>query len=264
MPFIFFLISFLASIVGVICGIGGGVIIKPVIDAVSGLAVSQINFLSGCTVLSMSMVSLLRSRGGTTKIEPRRGTLLAVGAALGGLLGKNWFEWVKEFSGNDGLIGTVQSVLMIVLVVGVLLYVQYKDQITTKNISHAIGCASVGLLLGILSSFLGIGGGPINLAVLYFFFSMDTKTAALNSIFIILLSQITSLISTFVKGNVPEINILMLTAMIIGGVTGGFLGSSFSKKLDNRAIDVIFRWLLVIILLICCYNLWRYSMMLLS
>lgn len=29
---VFFLVSFLASIVGAICGIGGGVIIKPVLD----------------------------------------------------------------------------------------------------------------------------------------------------------------------------------------------------------------------------------------
>ena len=33
---------------------------------------------------------------------------------------------------------------------------------------------SIGLLLGIMSSFLGIGGGPINLAVLFFFFGMET------------------------------------------------------------------------------------------
>lgn len=38
-----------------------------------------------------------------------------------------------------------------------------------------------GSVLGIFSSFLGIGGGPINLMILSFFFSMDTKTAAFNS-----------------------------------------------------------------------------------
>ena len=35
--FIFLTISFLASTVGAICGIGGGVIIKPVLDAFGGL-----------------------------------------------------------------------------------------------------------------------------------------------------------------------------------------------------------------------------------
>ena len=37
--------------------------------------------------------------------------------------------------------------------------------------------------LGIISSFLGIGGGPINLVVLFFFFSMPTKIAAENSLY---------------------------------------------------------------------------------
>ena len=51
---LFFVVSFFASIVGAICGIGGGVIIKPVLDMLHFETVSPISFLSGCTVLSMS------------------------------------------------------------------------------------------------------------------------------------------------------------------------------------------------------------------
>ena len=53
-----------------------------------------------------------------------------------------------------------------------------------------------------LSAFLGIGGGPINLAILSFCFSMDSKTAALNSLYIILFSQAASFINTLVRGTV--------------------------------------------------------------
>ena len=49
---VFFAVSLLASIVGSICGIGGGVIIKPVLDALDVMSVSCISFLSGCTVLT--------------------------------------------------------------------------------------------------------------------------------------------------------------------------------------------------------------------
>ena len=52
-----FLICFLASIIGAICGVGGGVIIKPVVDAFGLLTISQASFLSGCTVLAMSAYS---------------------------------------------------------------------------------------------------------------------------------------------------------------------------------------------------------------
>lgn len=253
-----FAICIIATTLGAISGIGGGVIIKPVMDAVSGLPVSQISFLSGCTVLAMSTVSLLRSRGGSTKVNPRTGTLLAIGAAVGGIVGKAGFEWVKSVSGNDGLVGTVQSVIMILLTGGVLVYVLYRERIVTLHVDKAVSCVAIGLLLGILSSFLGIGGGPINLAVLYYFFSMDSKTAALNSIYIILFSQIASLASTFLGGTVPPIDPVMLAAMIAGGGAGGLLGSGFSRKMDNSAVDKLFRLLLVAITLISCYNLYKY------
>ena len=42
---VFFAVSLLASIVGSICGIGGGVIIKPVLDALDVMSVSCISFL---------------------------------------------------------------------------------------------------------------------------------------------------------------------------------------------------------------------------
>lgn len=58
---VYILISFLASIAGAICGIGGGVIIKPVLDVVGLDNVTTISFLSGCTVLAMSCYYVGRS-----------------------------------------------------------------------------------------------------------------------------------------------------------------------------------------------------------
>ena len=54
-------IAFGASIVGAICGIGGGVIIKPLLDAFGIASVAEISFLSGCTVLSMSCYSVVKA-----------------------------------------------------------------------------------------------------------------------------------------------------------------------------------------------------------
>ena len=69
---LFWMISFGASIVGSICGIGGGVIIKPVLDAFGVLSVSTISFLSGCTVLAMTCYSVIRGRlGGESLIDMR-------------------------------------------------------------------------------------------------------------------------------------------------------------------------------------------------
>ena len=59
---LFFVISFLASIAGAICGIGGGVIIKPLLDSFGLMDVKTISFLSGCTVLAMSTYSFVVSK----------------------------------------------------------------------------------------------------------------------------------------------------------------------------------------------------------
>lgn len=258
----YFLICIAATTLGAISGIGGGVIIKPIMDAVSSMSVSTISFLSGCTVLAMSVVSVLRSWGGNTKIDPKRGTLLAVGGAVGGIVGKWIFDLVKSAFGSDGLVGTIQSILMIALTLGVLIYVLNRTRIHTLNVRNFAACLSIGLALGIMSSFLGIGGGPINLAVLYYFFSMDTKTAALNSLYIILFSQISSLGITVVQGKVPEFDILVLAVMAVGGILGGFVGRAFSRKMTDGHVDTLFRCMLVLITAISCYNLYRYAGML--
>ena len=114
-------------------------------------------------------------------------------------------------------------------------------------------CLVIGLLLGIMSSFLGIGGGPINLVVLGYFFSMDTKTAAANSLYIILFSQAASFVSTLITG-LPEFRIMALILMVAGGIGGGIVGRKLNKKMDNRAVDKLFIGLMVLIVGICVYN----------
>lgn len=259
MEYLFYaLICLLATTLGAISGIGGGVIIKPVLDATASLSVSQISFLSGCSVLAMSIVSLISSRGGEAKIDRARTTPLAIGSAVGGVIGKLVFDVIKNAAGNDGVVGTVQSVIMIILTGGVLLYVLNKKHIRTNNVESVIVCLSIGLVLGILSSFLGIGGGPINLAVLYFFFSMNTKTAALNSLYMIFFAQTASLIFTFASSSIPKIDYVTLAVMIVSGIVGGFVGRKINKKMTSKSVDILFCCMLVAIIGTSIYNFFKY------
>lgn len=99
---------------------------------------------------------------------------------------------------------------------------------------------AIGLILGLFSSFLNIGGGPFNLIVLSYYFSMDSNMAALNSINIILFSQVTNLISTFVQGEMPSIKWEMLIGMMISGAIGGYVGRRIAKHIDNEKTDRLF------------------------
>lgn len=111
-----------------------------------------------------------------------------------------------------------------------------------------------------LSSFLGIGGGPINLVVLFYFFSMPTKVAAQNSLYAILLSQISSLIFSFATASIPEISPVLLVCMMLAGVAGGILGRRLNRKMESSLVGRLFLVLMVVIMLICLYNFFRFSM----
>lgn len=252
---IFLLISLIATTAGAISGIGGGVIIKPLLDAISDKGASMISFLSGCTVLSMSVVSLLRGRNDPgPKVDTKRGTLLALGAAVGGIGGKYLFDLIKSAFGGDEVVGAAQSGILLLMTFGVMLFVHFKSRITPKNLGGIPICLGIGLLLGLMSAFLGIGGGPINIAVLYYFFAMDSKTAAKNSIYIIFFSQITSLFSTIITGSVPPFDWITLGVMVLGGVAGGFIGRGFSKKMSNRGVDLLFMGIMICIVLLSAKN----------
>ncbi len=255
MDVLFFIVAFLASIVGAICGIGGGVLIKPVLDMLQMGAPATINFLSGCTVLSMSLYAVGKAlRAGDSKVERATGTPLALGAAIGGVAGKEMFSAVKAFFNGSPMVGGVQAVPLGIITLGTLLYTIHKNRIQTRRTSNRLTCLVIGLLLGIMSSFLGIGGGPINLVVLGYFFSMDTKTAASNSLYIILFSQTASLLATVLTKSVPEFRIHALILMAAGGIGGGIVGRKLNRKMDNRAVDKLFSCLMVLIVCICIYN----------
>jgi uncharacterized membrane protein YfcA len=152
------------------------------------------------------------------------------------------------------MVGGVQAIVLGIITLGTLLYTINKSRIATRTTSNKLVCLVIGLLLGIMSSFLGIGGGPINLVVLGYFFSMDTKTAAANSLYIILFSQTASLLATLLTASVPEFRIPALILMVAGGIGGGIVGRKLNKKMDNKAVDKLFIGLMVLIVGICVYN----------
>lgn len=253
-----FLVCFVASVVGAICGIGGGVIIKPSLDAFGIMDVATISFLSGCTVLSMTSCSVLRSRkSGSSSFDRSIGLPLALGAAVGGVLGKQLFDIVKNLSADPNRVGAIQALFLLIVTLGTLLYTIFKEKIPTHQIKNKAICLLIGLGLGLLSAFLGIGGGPINLVLLFWCFSMKTKTAAGTSLYIIFFSQLASLAASILGENVPSFNPFMLLLMAGGGICGGIYGRNINKKINNQTVDKLFIGLMVLMIFINLYNIFH-------
>lgn len=132
--------------------------------------VSSVSFLSGCTVLSMSCYSIGKMvLSGEKAIDMKSKTPLAVGAAVGGVFGKQMFSAIKLCFAHEDAVTAVQSLCLAIITIGTLLYTLNKRKIRTHYLKSAAVCVMIGFLLGMSSSFLGIGGGPVNLVVLYFF-----------------------------------------------------------------------------------------------
>lgn len=263
------LVSLAASVVGAICGVGGGILIKPVLDAVAGLDVATVNFLSGCTVLSMTAFSvgrmLWRQRPGGGAfgrglgLDVSRDTPLALGAAAGGLAGRQLFFLVQGLFANPDAAGAAQAALLVAVTAGTLAYTLFKDRVETREVRGAAPCAAIGLALGTCSSFLGIGGGPINLVVLFYFFSMDTKGAATVSLYVILFSQAASVAAALLTQDLAGVDGWLLAAMMACGVAGGAFGRSVSASMDDRTVDRLFVALMAVIIVINVCNMAKFA-----
>ncbi|RWZ50169.1 sulfite exporter TauE/SafE family protein [Halobacillus fulvus] len=245
---LYFLIGLFATTLGAITGIGGGVIIKPVLDAIGTYDVGTISALSSATVFAMAVVSLLRNSQSRQDFQLKTTFLLALGSIVGGTGGKAIFNELLSRIGNTDGVTLVQACLLVFLLILILIN-RVKD-FPSYQLRRPVIIFSVGLILGGFSAFLGIGGGPLNVAVLIFVFSMGIKAAAIHSILIIFFSQLATLITISFTTGFGVLDMSMLGYMIAGGVIGGFIGSSLSKKIESGYVDLLFKLALVGIILI--------------
>lgn len=260
MGFIIFAVCLCASTIGGICGIGGGVIIKPVLDALGLMSVSAISFLSGISAMMMAAISVFRQRK-LRLVEVRTGSLLAVGSIIGGIAGYSLFQAIRAAAQQDVLVGMVQAILLGLVTLLTLVYSAFlRSRLRSYEVKAPATCIAIGCLMGLLSSFLGIGGGPINLAILYFAFSMTTKKAAANSLYIILCSQLANLVTYLVRGTVPTFPWPYLLIMAAAGFLGGMLGTRINRRISEKTTERLFSGLLAVIVLICGYNALRFAL----
>lgn len=252
-------VAFAACILGTICGMGGGIIIKPVLDATGVMSVASVTFLSGCTVIAMSCWSVGKAAVKKESVLDLRSTpYLAVGAALGGLAGKQLFNLVAAQFADRNMAGGVQAGLLLIATFATLVYTIKKDKFHPKQIQSWVVSLVIGLLLGLLGAFLGIGGGPFNVAVLCYFFSMPTKKATQNGLLIVLFSQLASTLQTLLGSGAPQIDFLLLAGMIIVAVAASEVGRRIHRRIDERQATLCLEGAMVLIMGISIYNMFKY------
>lgn len=267
MEYVYILIIAVAILGCSICGMGGGVIIKPILDAVSDFSTLQISVISCACVLAMSVSSLIKHFAAKTKFRLKSAVCLASGAVIGGIAGDFIYEAVCDAAvavsaNSENVIKLVQNAVIALLMIFVLIYmlVQHKKG-RCFHVKSMIVTIATGLVLGMISSFLSIGGGPINVCVFCLVFGMSVKEAGPNSLITIVFTQTSKFIKMVATGTFssqPIFNEELLwwvfVLMVAVAVVGGLLGAIFNKKLSARAVNIVYYSAIGIVLCLNLYN----------
>ena len=250
---LYFLIALGATTAGSLTGIGGGVIIKPLMDLLGEYDVETIGVLSSATVFAMAIVSAGKHIAQKSKIDFAMAVPLALGSVAGGLAGQLLLQMIAG-SASKSLVTIVQNGALAALILCVLVYMRVKSRIPSLNLRGLAPAVLTGAFLGLSSSFLGIGGGPINVALIIFLFGYDTKQAAVCSIITILFSQASKLLSVGLTEGLCRYDLSILPLMATGAVAGGLIGSSLNKRLPVQAVDRSFNAVQLLVLALSAIN----------
>lgn len=249
---IYAVIILCATFLGAFVGLGGGVIIKPLLDLIGHDTIDTVNFISSCAVFSMSISSMIKHIKAKTEIDYKLIFTVSAGSVIGGIGGASLFSYMLKIYDNT-MLKNIQGIILGILLVLSVIYINLKNAKSFK-VKSPVGIMLVGLMLGFLASFLGVGGGPINVAFLVLFFSMSVKESAVYSVGIIFFSQLSKLITTGAAHSVPQIDMVTILAAIACAVLGGILGAKTNKKCNEKVIKTVFTIVVSAVAIVNLYN----------
>lgn len=252
MGIIYFLVAIVATTLGALAGLGGGVIIKPALDLLGHYDIVTISLLSTVTVFSMAVVATYKQlkKGFVLRREL---IIIAAGSVLGGVVGSTLFKWMLSTI-DDTFASGLQALILALLLMVVLL----RKYLPDYEVKNPVVVFTVGLLLGTTASFLGIGGGPINVLVILMILNMRIKEAAVGSVFIILLSQLSKILTFAVTTGLGGYDLTMLMFMVPGAVGGGIIGSKLNERMNPAHINGIFNGMITVLVLMNLFNAYRF------
>ncbi len=101
-----------------------------------------------------------------------------------------------------------------------------------------------GFLVGIVTGFLGAGGGFLIIPALVFFANLEMKQAVGTSLLIIACNALIGFGGDMINGVV--VNYQLLFSFSLLAIAGIFIGTSLSKKIDSNTLKPIFGWFVLV------------------
>lgn len=122
-----------------------------------------------------------------------------------------------------------------------MLFVRLPSDIKGSE-AHWITVGIVGILLGFLTGFLGVGGGFLIVPALVLALFFPMRVAIATSLFVIFFNTVVALLSRMATSQV-EWGVAGL--FLVGGVLGNFLGSALCVRLDQARLKRIFAFFVI-------------------
>lgn len=253
---LYLIIALFATVIGSLVGLGGGVIMKPLLQALSPLDALSINVLSSITVFSMAMSTLYKRTKADRSLYKAQYLYLIIGSVIGGVIGNSIFNKFLTLFSNENVVSFTQTLILIILLVMVVFKHLYIDKMPKFESKFAM--VMIGLGLSIISTFLGIGGGPINVPVFIGLLGVAILDATYLSILVIFFSQLSNIVVYFSDGTFGQVELMPLVMMVPAAIIGGIIGGKLSQTLDNPTVDKLFNITILALIVLNLYNLTLY------
>lgn len=115
---------------------------------------------------------------------------------------------------------------------------------TTEHQTQQSKLIFYGLLVGVVTGFLGAGGGFLIIPALVFFANLEMKQAVGTSLLIIASNALIGFAGDIINGVVVDFKLLFSFSLL--AIAGIFVGTFLSKKIDGNTLKPIFGWFVLV------------------
>ena len=222
-------LGFAAGILGSIIGLGGGIVIVPVLTFFGfspALAASNSIFAVFSNAIASS-ISYAKQRRIEYSIGLKLGLLSIPGTIVGAYV-------------SSDITPSIFKILFALILISASFYIFSKRKIEpkSKNISKQIMVLAIGasFFAGIISGLFGIGGGIIFVPLMVIAMGLSMKNAAPTSQFILLFASASALITHTLLGHPDFYQALLLAA---GAFVGGLVGARLSLEIKENSLKIL-------------------------
>lgn len=251
-----------AGTIGSLVGLGGGVIIVPVLlylgTLLDNLIITpQTAVGTSLMVIIITAISSTLAYSKQKKIDYKSGLIFFAASGPGAFVGAylNAFLDVELFQLYFGSFVILISILLMVrdrlpavTLKGPFIvqrHITEEDTAETYTYQYSLVWAlPIAFVVGMLSGLFGIGGGALMVPAMILMFRFPAKYAVATSMFMIFFSSISGSVFHLSAGNVDW---LLLAALVPGAWFGGKLGAFLARKLKSKAIVIALRLVLILV-----------------